>query len=101
MGTVQAAKDDRVFVIIDTVLEQVCGTEATRLIYEYLERRYSLRRCDISERIDVFAKGLEDFLNEGAYPIENKILNDILSICGMESGVSLQIAVTEDAILAV
>jgi len=96
MGTVQARKEDRVFGIIDTVLEQVLGTEAAHLIYEHLERRYSLRRCEISEKIDVFAMGLEDFLKEGAYPIENKILNDILSVCGLDNGVSFQIAMPEE-----
>jgi hypothetical protein len=92
MGTVQTIKEDRVFGIIDNVLEQVFGAKSTQLIYEHLERRYSLRRCDISEKIDVFADCLEDFLKEGAYPIENKILNDILSFCDLKSGVSFQIA---------
>jgi hypothetical protein len=97
MGTVPMRKDDKVFRIINNVLEGVFGDEATQLIYGHLERRYSLRQCEISNNIDVFTKGLEDFLNDGAFPIENKILNDILSICGLESGVSFQIAVPEDS----
>jgi hypothetical protein len=95
MEIVQARKDDKVFGIINNVLERVFGEEATRLIYSHLERRCSLRQCEISSNIDVFTKGLEDFLKEAAYPIENK-MNDILSVCGLENGVSLQIAMPEE-----
>jgi hypothetical protein len=96
MGTVPMRKDDKVFRIINNVLEGVFGDEATRLIYGHLERRYSLRQSEISGNMDVFAKGLEDFVSDGVLSIENKILNDILSACRLESGgVSFQIAVPE------
>jgi hypothetical protein len=78
------------------VMKQVFGEPATRLIYNHLERQYSLRQCEISEKIDVFADCLEDFLDEGAYPIENRILNDLCSALGLETGVSFQIAVPEE-----
>jgi hypothetical protein len=94
--TIQASKEDRVFGIIDNVLKQVCGEPATRLIYQHLERRYSLRQSEISENMDVFADCLKDCLSDGAYAVENSILNDLCSACGLETGVSFQIAVPEE-----
>ena len=75
-------KDDAIFQIIDKVLNQVFGEEATMFIYKFLEQRYSLRQSDFSKKIDVFAKGLEDCLSSGAFAIENKILDDISSVYG-------------------
>ena len=34
---------------------------------------------DFSEKIDAFAKGMEDFLSSGAYVVESKILDKIYS----------------------
>jgi hypothetical protein len=95
VNTTQSA-NDKVFQIIDNILLGTVGAEATRLIYVNLERRYSLKQCEISNNIDVFTEGLEDFLNGAALPIENKILNDILVACNFESGVTLQMAVPEE-----
>jgi hypothetical protein len=82
METLPRKKEDKIFEIIDRVLTQVFGEEATFLIYKYLERHYSLSQSEFSEKIDVFAKGLEDFLSSGAFAIENKILDDIYSRYG-------------------
>ena len=100
MKTAQST-NDKVFHIIDNVLMGTLGAEATRLIYANLERRYSLKQCDISNNIGVFTEGLEDFLDGAALLIENKILNDILSICSFENGVTFQIAVPEECDSAV
>lgn len=78
-------KEDKIFQIIDRVLKQIFGENATALIYQYLDRKYALSRSEFSEKLDVFAKGLEDFLNSGAFPVENKILADIYSSYGVES----------------
>ncbi len=88
LQTAQPTKEDRVFGIIDNVLKQAFGEPATRLIYQYLEHRYSLGQCEISEKIDVFANCLEDCLSDGAYQIENRILNDMCSALGLETGVT-------------
>ena len=72
-------KDDKVSKIIDRVLNQVFGKQATLLIYRHLEHNYCLKRNEISEKIEVFAKGLEEFLRSGAYAIERKILEDVYS----------------------
>jgi len=75
-------KNDKIFQIIDKVLKQVFGEEATLFIYKYLEQNYALRQSDFSKRIDVFAKGLEDCLSSGAFAVESKILDDISAVYG-------------------
>jgi hypothetical protein len=75
--------DNRISNAIDRVLRQVFGEEAACLIYGYLENNYSLKRDEIAEKIDVFARGLEKFLSSGAYVVERKILEDIYSNCGL------------------
>ncbi|MEM2336162.1 MAG: hypothetical protein QXR79_01350 [Candidatus Bathyarchaeia archaeon] len=76
-------ENEKVCKIVDRVMRQVFGDEATRLIYRYLESNYSVRRDEIADKIDLFAKGLEDFLKSGAYVIERKILEDIYSSYGL------------------
>lgn len=76
-------RKDKISIIIDKVLNQVFGKEATILIYRYLENNYSVKRDEISEKIDLFARGLEEFLRTGAYAIERKILEDIYSSYGL------------------
>jgi hypothetical protein len=70
-------KEDKISKIIDKILEQVFGEEATSLIYKYLEKHYSLKQDEIAEKIEVFTMGLEDLLKSGANVIEQKILEDI------------------------
>ena len=67
---------------IDKVLRHIFGEEATLLIYKHLENRYSLRQEEIGEKIDIFAKGLEEFLRSGAHVIEMKILEELYSSYG-------------------
>ncbi|MEM3536193.1 MAG: hypothetical protein QXF44_00290 [Candidatus Bathyarchaeia archaeon] len=76
-------KENKISKIIDRVLRQVFGEEATVLIYKHLEKNYSLKRDEIADKIEVFARGLEDFLSSGAYVIERKILEDIYSSYGL------------------
>lgn len=72
-----AAKDERISKAIDRVLTQIFGKEAAHLIYKHLERNYSVKRNEVGEKLDLFAKGLEDFCKSGAYVVERKILEDI------------------------
>jgi hypothetical protein len=76
------AKDDKISKVIDRVLTQIFGKEATLLIYKHLERNYSVKRDEIGEKLELFAKGLEDFCKSGAYVIEGKILEDIWTSYG-------------------
>lgn len=76
-------KEDKIARIVDKVLVQVFGEEATRLIYRHLENNYAVKPDEIAEKIDVFAAGLEEFLRSGAYVVERKILEDIYSSYGL------------------
>lgn len=78
------AKNEKVSKIIERVLTQIFGKEATHLIYKHLERKYSVRRDEVSENLELFAEGLEDFLKSGAYVIERKILEDVWSTYGFQ-----------------
>lgn len=76
-------REEKISKIVDQVLKQVFGKEATRLIYKYLESKHALKKAEIAEKIEVFARGLEEFLNSGAYVVEQKILQDIYSSYGL------------------
>jgi hypothetical protein len=75
--------DDTVSKAIDRVLKQIFKDEGRYLIYKYLEAHHSLKRDEITEKIDVFARGLEDLLSSGAYVVEAKILEEIYSSYGL------------------
>ncbi|MCJ7422942.1 hypothetical protein MUP01_01560 [Candidatus Bathyarchaeota archaeon] len=72
-------KEEQISRVIDRVLTHVFGREATQLIYKYMEHNYSLKHDEIVERIDIFAKGLEAFLNSGANVVEREILTNVYS----------------------
>jgi len=76
-------REDKISRIVDRVLRQVFGEEATFLIYRHLEKNHSVKQNEIGEKIDVFARGLEEFLSSGAYVVERKILDDIYSSYGL------------------
>jgi len=76
-------ENEKIVKVIDRVLMQIFGEEATRLIYRYLENRYAVKHDEIADKIDLFAKGLEEFLRTGAYVVERKILEDIYSSYGL------------------
>jgi hypothetical protein len=88
-------RDETVSKIVDRVLNQIFGHDATLLIYKHLEHKYHLKRNEVGERIEVFAQGLEDFLKSGAQVIERKILEDIHSSCSLMHTLELE-KVTEE-----
>jgi len=47
---------------IDEALNQIFLVEDVETIYSYLEDRFHLRREKFAEKLDVFARGLEDLL---------------------------------------
>jgi len=68
--------DEKLFNVVDKVLKQIFGDTATLTIYKYLEENYSLKREDISGKPEVFAEGLEAYLNSGASVVAEMILNE-------------------------
>lgn len=70
--------------IIDEELKQVFGEVATLIIYSHLENNYSLRREEIPEKMEVFTRGLEEFLSSGAQVIQKIILQKLSSCSGVQ-----------------
>jgi len=68
--------DEKLFNIVDKVLKQIFGETATLSIYKYLEQKYSLKQEDIPSKPEVFAEGLEAYLNSGASVVAGMILNE-------------------------
>jgi hypothetical protein len=79
----EADRSDVIARVVDRVLNQIFGRKATRLIYRHLERNYSVRLDEIAQKLDLFAKGLEDFMSSGADVVERRILEDLQSTCGL------------------
>jgi len=70
--------------VIDEELKQVFGEAATLIIYNHLEKNYSLKQEDIPEKLEVFMMGLEEFLSSGAQVIEKIILEKVYSNFGVK-----------------
>jgi len=73
--------------IIDEELKQIFGESATLIIYNYLETNYSLKREEIPEKIEVFTRGLEEFLGSGAQVVQKITLRKL----SLYSGVQCQV----------
>lgn len=70
--------------VIDEELKQIFGEAATLIIYNHLEKNYSLKREEIPEKIEVFIRGLEEFLSSGAQVVEKIILKKVYSSFGLQ-----------------
>ncbi|NIR86523.1 hypothetical protein GWO13_02695 [Candidatus Bathyarchaeota archaeon] len=69
--------------VIDEELKQVFGEAATLIIYSHLEKNYSLKPEEIPEKLEVFIRGLEEFLSSGAQVVEKIILKKVYSSFGL------------------
>jgi hypothetical protein len=69
---------------VDDVLNQIFGQAAALIIYNYLENSNSLTPEEFPEKLDAFARGLENFLDSGALVVENIILKQLYSSYGLE-----------------
>jgi len=72
----KSKSDEKLFNIVDKVLKQIFGEPATLTIYKYLEEKHSLKRENIPSKPEVFAEGLEAYLNSGASVVAGMILNE-------------------------
>lgn len=68
--------DEKLSKIVDKTLKQIFGEAATVTIYKYLEEKHSLKQEDIPGKPEVFAEGLEAYLNSGASVVAGMILNE-------------------------
>jgi len=78
-------------IVVDTVLNQILGQEATQIIYNYLENKHSIRRHEIGQKLDSFNRVLEEYLGPGAFVIE-KVIMENLSLHGFEENKSIESA---------
>jgi hypothetical protein len=85
--------------IIDEELKHIFGEAATSLIYNHLESNHSLKREEIPEKLEVFIRGLEEFLGSGAQVIQKITLQKLFSCsgvrCQVKEGYSFVDYVTE------
>jgi len=63
--------------LIDTILNQTLGREATQIIYYYLENRHLIQKHEIVEKLDSFNRALEEYIGSGAEVIEKLILENL------------------------
>ncbi len=75
-------KFDKLLKIIDEELKHIFGEAATALIYNHLERDYSSKREEIPEKLEVFIRGLEEFLGSGAQVIQKTTMQKLSSCVG-------------------
>ncbi|UCG36465.1 MAG: hypothetical protein JSV64_07635 [Candidatus Bathyarchaeota archaeon] len=69
---------------IDLQLRNIFGEAGTIVIYNYLRSALSLPREEIPRKLEVFAEGLDKFLNSGARVVEKVILDGLYSDFGQE-----------------
>jgi len=62
----------------------ILGESARKAIYYHLEKEHSLKREEVLENLEVFAKGLEDMFGAGALVIEKSILANLHSKLGLK-----------------
>jgi hypothetical protein len=68
--------------VINEEMEQIFGEVATLIIYNHLEKNYSLKREEIPEKLEIFIRGFEEFLSSGAQVVEKIILKKVYSSFG-------------------
>jgi len=69
--------------VIDEVLNQILGQEATQIIYEYLENNHCIQRHEIAQKLDSFNHALKQYLGTGAVIIE-KVIQENLELNSLE-----------------
>jgi len=70
--------------ILDCGLKEIFGEHATSIIYDYMEKRLSLRKEEIPLKIKEFREGLRKFLSTGAYVVEKAVLEKLYRNYGLE-----------------
>lgn len=71
--------DDVLLKVVDETLRKVFREVGTKVIYNFLENNYHLKREEIAEKPEVFSAGLERLLGSGARVIEKLIFKNLCS----------------------
>lgn len=70
---------------IDESFKEIFGEMATEIIYDHLEDKYSLKREEIPEKLEVFIEGMEAFFNSSAaWTVEKNVLKNFYSTFGLQ-----------------
>jgi len=69
--------DDLLLSVVDETMRQIFREDATKVIYDYLENNFHLKREEIAEKPEVFSDGLERLLGSAAPVIEKMILKNL------------------------
>ena len=70
--------------VLDDELKQIFGEAATLIIYNHLKKNYSLKREEIPQKLEVFIRGLNEFLSSGAQVVEKMVLKKVYSSFGFQ-----------------
>ena len=76
--------EDLLLEAVDETLRQVFREEGIKVIYEYLEHNFRLKREEIVEKPDVFSAGLVRLLGSAAQVIEILILKNLHNTLGLK-----------------
>jgi len=69
--------DNIVFEAVDETLKQIFRKEGTKVIYDFFENNYHLKRKEVVEKPDVFSVSLERLLGSAAPVVEKLILENL------------------------
>jgi len=67
------------FIVVDDTLKQIFIGEDVETIYNFLEKKFHLRRVEIAENPEIFSTGLRRLMGKGALSIERAILKGLYS----------------------
>lgn len=76
--------NEQLLCAIEDGLKQIFTEAALKTIYSYLHKKYSLKREDIPEKLDIFMQGLENFFKSGSVVIKLVILKNLYSTLGFD-----------------
>ncbi|MCW3987812.1 MAG: hypothetical protein NWE87_05800 [Candidatus Bathyarchaeota archaeon] len=76
--------EDLLLKVVDETLRQVFREEGVKVIYDYLEHNFHLKRGEIVEKSDVFSAGLGRLLGSAAQVIEILILKNLHNTLGLK-----------------
>jgi len=79
----QNKRSEKLNKVVDKVLNQILGQEATQIIYAYLENNHRIQRHEIAEKLDSFNHALKEYLGSGAIVVE-KVIQQSLELGGLD-----------------
>jgi len=79
----QNNRSEKLNKVVDDVLNQILGQEATQIIYDYLENNHRIQRHEIAEKFDSFNHALKEYLGSAAVVV-GKVIQQSLELGGLD-----------------